>query len=89
MPSLPALALAAPAPGVVLWLCNLDRASDQLDGMSLSAEEQARAARFGTDLLRRRWIAGRTVLRSLLAQILETDPASVRLRRGVRGRSSA
>jgi 4'-phosphopantetheinyl transferase len=86
MPSLPALALAAPVPGVVLWLCNLDRASDQLDGMSLSAEEQARAARFGTDLLRRRWIAGRAVLRSLLAQILETDPASVRLRRGVRGR---
>jgi len=86
LPSAAVLALAAPAPGVVLWLCHLDQASDQLDRMSLSAEEQARAARFGTDLLRRRWIAGRTTLRSLLAQILETDPASVRLRRGVRGR---
>jgi 4'-phosphopantetheinyl transferase len=82
------LALAAPAPGVALWLCHLDRASADIATLSplLSALEQARAERFGTALLRRRWIAGRATLRSLLGRTLEVDPAAVRLRRGVRGR---
>jgi 4'-phosphopantetheinyl transferase len=82
------LALAAPAPGVALWLCHLDRASADIATLSplLSAQEQARAERFGTALLRRRWIAGRATLRSLLGRTLEVDPAAVRLRRGVRGR---
>src|SRR6202171_3850529 len=82
------LALAAPAPGVALWLCHLDRASADIGTLSplLSAQEQARAERFGTALLRRRWIAGRATLRSLLGRALEVDPAAVRLRRGVRGR---
>jgi 4'-phosphopantetheinyl transferase len=81
-------ALAAPAPGVALWLCHLDRASADIATLSplLSAPEQARAARFGTALLRRRWIAGRATLRSLLGRTLSVDPAAVRLRRGVRGR---
>jgi 4'-phosphopantetheinyl transferase len=85
-PSPPVVALPAPASGVALWLCQLDRVPDDLAGVSLSAQERARAARFGSDLLRLRWIAGRTVLRSLLAQSLDIDPASLRLRRGVRGR---
>ncbi len=82
------LALAAPAPGVALWLCHLDRASADIATLSplLSAQEQARAERFGTALLRRRWIAGRATLRLLLGRTLEVDPAAVRLRRGVRGR---
>jgi len=82
------LELAAPAPGVALWLCHLDRVCADVAGLSasLSAQERARAERFGTALLRRRWIAGRATLRSLLGQALRLDPSAVRLRRGVRGR---
>ena len=82
------LALAAPAPGIALWLCYLDRASADVANLSpsLSAQEHARAERFGTALLRRRWIAGRATLRSLLGHTLKVDPAAVRLRRSVRGR---
>jgi 4'-phosphopantetheinyl transferase len=69
-------------------LCHLDSGSADLAALStsLSAHEQARAERFGTSLLRRRWIAGRAALRSVLGQALRLDPAAVRLRRGVRGR---
>jgi len=82
------LALTAPAPGVALWLCHLDRVSADVTALSasLSAQERARAERFGTALLRRRWIAGRATLRSLLGHALGSDPSAVRLRRGVRGR---
>ena len=81
-------ALTAPAPGVALWLCPLDRVSADVasHSASLSAQERARAERFGTALLRRRWIAGRATLRSLLGRALGLDPSAVRLRRGVRGR---
>jgi len=80
--------LTAPAPGVALWLCHLDRVSADVAALSasLSAQERARAGRFGTALLRRRWIAGRATLRSLLGPELGLDPSEVRLRRGVRGR---
>jgi 4'-phosphopantetheinyl transferase len=82
------LELAAPAPGVALWLCQLDRVSADLAALSasLSAQEQARAERFGTPALRRRWMAGRATLRSLLGRVLGLDPSAVLLRRGVRGR---
>jgi 4'-phosphopantetheinyl transferase len=82
------LELAAPAPGVALWLCDLDRASADVAVLSrtLSAQELARAGRFGTAQLRERWIAGRATLRSLLGRALGLDPAEVRLQRGVRGR---
>jgi len=82
------LALTAPAPGVALWLCHLDRVSADVTALSasLSAQERARAERFGTALLRGRWIAGRATLRSLLGHALGFDPSAVRLRRGVRGR---
>ena len=83
-----ALALAAPAPGIGLSLCDLDRAGTDVASLSalLSAEERARAGRFGTTLLRQRWIAGRATLRLLLAEALAVDPAAIRLRRGIRGR---
>jgi 4'-phosphopantetheinyl transferase len=81
-------ALAAPAPGIALWLCDLDRAFTDVAAFSpmLSAQEHARAERFGNALLRQRWIAGRATLRSLLGDALRLDPAEVHLRRGVRGR---
>jgi 4'-phosphopantetheinyl transferase len=80
--------LPPPDPAVALWLCQLDRASDGAAGLAglLSPDERARAARFGTDLLRRRWIAGRATLRQLLGDVLGIEPATVQLRRGVRGR---
>ena len=82
------LVLTAPAPGVSLWLCHLARAPSDAANFSqtLSPQELARANRFGSSLLRERWIAGRATLRSLLGLALELDPAAIRLRRGVRGR---
>jgi len=80
--------LAEPAPGVALWWCDLERrARDaQLLTHVLSAAERERAARFGTDLLRDRWIAGRATLRELLGVALDLAAADVPLRRGRRGR---
>jgi 4'-phosphopantetheinyl transferase len=46
----------------------------------------ARAARFGTDALRQRWMAGRGALRMVLGGTLGIDPAAVAIVRGVRGR---
>ena len=81
-------ALPAPDPAIALWMCQLDRVPAGVAAIEhwLSVAEQARAARFGTDTLRLRWIAGRAALRLLLASALGIDPAAVPLRRGVRGR---
>ena len=54
--------------------------------MQLSPAERARAARFGTEALRQRWMAGRGALRTVLGQTLGVDPANVALVRGARGR---
>src|SRR5437773_10655346 len=79
--------LAAPTPGCELWLCDLDGARPtEAMAASLSSAEQARAARFGTELLRRRWIAGRATLRSLLGTKLGVESRAVELRSGRRGR---
>jgi 4'-phosphopantetheinyl transferase len=66
----------------------LDRSYIELDrGFGwLSSLERARAARFGTAVLRSRWVVGRATLRLLLASATGVDPADVRLARGVRGR---
>jgi 4'-phosphopantetheinyl transferase len=80
--------LPPPAEGISLWWCELDRTPAELAllASTLSATETARAARFGTDALRHRWIAGRAALRQVLALTLGIAPAEVALRRGVRGR---
>ena len=52
----------------------------------LSPAENARAARFGTEALRRKYIAGRSSLRFVLGRTLGIEPAAVPIRRGVRGR---
>jgi len=76
------------APGIALWWCPLERAPDEIAALAawLSPAESARAARFGTDLLRQRWIAGRTTLRLLLGRALRIAPEAVPLARGRRGR---
>ena len=80
--------LPAPDPAIALWLCRLDVTSPAIATFVhwLSAAEHERAARFGTDLLRRRWTAGRATLRYLLGRVLGIEPEAVQLRRGKRGR---
>jgi 4'-phosphopantetheinyl transferase len=80
--------MPSPDAAIALWLCDLDRdpAAVTMFAHWLSAAEHERAARFGTDLLRRRWMAGRAALRFLLGRVLGIEPARVQLRRGIRGR---
>jgi len=80
--------LAAVADDVSLWWCELDLPAAEIErrAATLSAAERARAARFGTDALRARWIAGRTSLRIVLGLALRTSPAAVPIARGPRGR---
>src|SRR5947208_16504703 len=79
-------ALPAPDPAIALWMCQLDRIPAGVSAIThwLSPTEQERAARFGTDALRQRWIVGRATLRLLLASELGIDPAAGPLQRGVR-----
>ena len=71
----------------LFWVA-LDRPRDDWPELArtLSNEERARAERFGTELLKQRWIAGRATLRSLLGRVLGIAPSSVPLTRGRRGR---
>lgn len=80
--------LSAIAPGIGLWWCNLQRTPAEIPAIAslLSAAELARAAGFGTDVLRHRWMAGRGALRVVLGRVLGVDAAAVALVRGVRGR---
>jgi 4'-phosphopantetheinyl transferase len=82
------LALPSPEPGVACWVASLEvtharvRAGEAL----LSAPEIERAARFGTEDLRARYVLGRGALRMVLANRLRCHPRDVPLRRGYRGR---
>jgi len=80
--------MPSPVTGVALWCCGLERSPGDIAAVAawLSPAESARAARFGTEDLRRRWIAGRTTLRMLLAEVLGVQAPNVAIRRGVRGR---
>jgi 4'-phosphopantetheinyl transferase len=80
--------LASPRADVTSWVCDLERASAALAMLTplLSVTEHQRAARFGTDALRNRWVAGRATLRILLGLKLGMAPALVGLQRGRRGR---
>ena len=81
-------ALPPSAHGITLWWCELAHDPGTVAGLAtcLSAAEQIRAARFGTDALRTRWIAGRATLRHLLGATLGVAAAEVPIRRGLRGR---
>ncbi len=80
--------LPSPAPGTQLWWCPLGATPAEVRSwhVALSAAEQTRAARFGTPLLRTRYVIGRTALRSVLANLLAMQPAHVPIIRGARGR---
>ena len=80
--------LARVADDVSLWWCELDLPAAEIErrAATLAPAERARAARFGTDALRARWIAGRASLRMVLGLALRTPPAAVPIARGRRGR---
>jgi len=83
-----AFSLPPIAGGIKLWWLKLDRPERDVAELArtLSSEEAARAQRFGTGLLRQRWIVGRATLRTLLGQVLGVAPSAVALVRGRRGR---
>ena len=85
------VALPPPVAGVQLWSCPLARSEDEVRGLAqlLSPAETARARRFGTAILRDRYIVGRAALRMLLGRRLTLDPARVIIERGPRGRPFA
>jgi 4'-phosphopantetheinyl transferase len=76
------------ADGIATWWFSLEVPTERVAQLaaSLSAAEQARAARFGTPQLRERYLVGRGVLRRLLGDVLGMAPAAVPIRRGPRGR---
>ena len=76
------------AAGISLWWCELDVGANVLPALAatLAPTERARAARFGRDSLRARWIAGRASLRWVLGRTLGIAPADVPIVRGARGR---
>ncbi len=80
--------LTSPIVGVALWWSALAPQPQDLARFAtwLSAEEHARAARFGTEALRDKYVAGRASLRLVLGDALGIAPTEVRIRRGRRGR---
>jgi 4'-phosphopantetheinyl transferase len=81
-------AIASPATGIALWWARLTATDIELARVSawLSSAEHTRAARFGRDALRRRYIIGRALLRSLLGKTLGLAPGTVPIVRGSHGR---
>lgn len=74
-------------PQVALWWCELDDAAPTpANAEWLSPRERARAERFHSDALARRYVGGRAALRWILGQRLGIAPGSVPIERGERGR---
>jgi 4'-phosphopantetheinyl transferase len=68
-----------------LWSARLDSA-DWPDAGRLPDEERERAGRLHGQAARRRWVAARWALRTVLGRYLEQDPAEVELRLAERGK---
>jgi 4'-phosphopantetheinyl transferase len=81
-------ALASPETDVTLWWAALAASDDRLAHLAswLAPQEHARAARFGREALRRRYVVGRASLRCALGHHLGVAPAAVPIVRGPRGR---
>jgi len=71
-----------------VWSAALDVSEErrrELDGF-LSPDENARAQRLLSEVLRRRWAAGRGILRSILSRYLSIPPAEIRFAYTDRGK---
>lgn len=81
-------ALLSPLARVSLWWSDLALEREEIAHVTawLSAPEMERARRFGTSVLRDRYIGGRATLRFVLARTLGIEPQAVAIRRGHRGR---
>jgi len=86
--SLAPVALVSPIDGLALWFATLSADDGEFARAAawLSPAEHARAARFGREHLRRRYIVGRASLRWTLGRTLSMPPAAVPIVRGERGR---
>ncbi|WP_432810160.1 4'-phosphopantetheinyl transferase family protein [Pantanalinema sp. GBBB05] len=73
---------------VHVWRSSLQRSATELAELiqTLSPDEQQRAERFRFPIHQQRFIAGRGILRSLLSQYLQCDPASLNFRYGTQGK---
>ena len=71
-----------------IWCVDLDRraGTELADESLLSSDEQARADRFRTDVLRQRFVAGRAVRRKILAGYLGANPADLQFLDGLSGK---
>jgi 4'-phosphopantetheinyl transferase len=74
-----------PSDEVHVWLAELDRGVDVLEGL-LSADERERAGRFAFEHLRRRFIAGRGILRILAGAYRSQPPGGIRFRYSASGK---
>jgi len=81
-------AIASPTADTALWWVRLAATDSELARLSawLSPAEHTRAARFGRDSLRQRYVIGRALLRSLLGNALGLAPDAVPIVRGAHGR---
>lgn len=73
---------------IAVWVANLDFAQNQSDALQeyLSIDELARAARFHFDKDRRRFVAARGILRSILGRYLNRHPSDISLVYGSAGK---
>lgn len=73
---------------VHVWMASLDALPAEEMLVRLSADERARAERFCFEADRRRFVAGRGLLRGLLGLYLDVDPRGLRFAYGRRGKPS-
>lgn len=85
---LPPVALTLPHRTIHIWQVSLEQPApltQQLEQL-LSADEQARAARFHFERDRRRFIVGRGTLRTLLGRYVQVEPTRLEFCYGAQGK---